>query len=139
MSIDNIPKIYELGKKCFDWIFEKVVWNLPLISWYFDNFPDLCFVSVKDGKPVAFVLAFIVDDIGYIGWIAVEKRHRRKGLGTALVRKVTEELSKRKVNLLSSHVRMEKTATSIFEKNKFKKSDEIKIEMVRIITHNKAD
>jgi ribosomal protein S18 acetylase RimI-like enzyme len=64
--------------------------------------PELFFVAAREGEVVGTVMAGYDGHRGWIYRVAVDPRHRREGVGAAMVRLAEEELRKRgapKVNL----------------------------------------
>ncbi len=80
----------------------KSVVEHPLMQVYYAGFGlekhDIAFVAVTDGKIVGAVWVRIMDDFGHIDddtpsfAIAVHKEYRGKGIGTALMKRMFDEL-----------------------------------------------
>jgi len=133
VTINDAQKIYDMGKECFDWYFERMEWSASTVSYCIDCHYDSSFVAAKNEEVIGFILTFIRDDIGYIGWVAVTEKYRRKGIGTELVKRAVTSLKEKGIRTVASHVRFDDSSLAIFEKNGFKRSNEIKIEMIKEI------
>lgn len=133
VTINDAQEIYDMGKECFDWYFERMEWSASAVSYYIDRHCDSSFVATRNGDIIGFVLTSIKDNIGYVGWIAVKEKYRRKGIGTELIKRSVNSLKKKSIRTVASHVRFDDSSLAIFEKNDFKRSNEIKIEMIKEI------
>lgn len=54
--------------------------------------PNGCFIAEVEGKPVGHVFSFSYGEVGWIGMLIVDKEHRRKGIGTLLMRQAMSYL-----------------------------------------------
>ncbi|MBA4347776.1 MAG: GNAT family N-acetyltransferase [Clostridiales bacterium] len=59
---------------------------------YLRRNPDTCFVAERDGEIVGTILAGNDGRRGFIYHLAVEKTHRKQGIGAALVERATSAL-----------------------------------------------
>lgn len=59
------------------------------------NNPEGCFLGVVDDIPVGHVSTHILGRIGFVGGLGVDRKHRGRGYGEALLKTATEYLSDR--------------------------------------------
>ena len=109
-------QIAELEKECF-----SLPWSKKTITEAMDN-GTLFFVAQKGEKTVGYIGISIILDEGYITNIAVTKKERKKGVGTALLERVFAEARDNNLSFISLEVRESNNkAISLYEKFGFKK------------------
>jgi ribosomal protein S18 acetylase RimI-like enzyme len=69
-------------------------WNYPEkdIKRMFSYHPSGCFIAETDGKQVGHVFSVNYGKLGWIGLLIVKAEYRRKGIGTALMKKAISHL-----------------------------------------------
>src|SRR5437867_1836352 len=74
-------------------------WNQTEADWrrYLDLQADGCFVAESDGTPVGTLSTCIFEAVAWIAMVLVDAEHRRKGVGTALMRHALELLERQGV------------------------------------------
>lgn len=108
--------IAELEKECF-----SLPWSKKTITEAMEN-GTIFFTAQKGEKTVGYIGVSIILDEGYITNIAVTKKERKKGVGTALLERVFAEARDNNLSFISLEVRENnKKAISLYEKFGFKK------------------
>lgn len=108
--------IAELEKECF-----SLPWSKKTITEAMENGTTF-FTAQKGEKTVGYIGVSIILDEGYITNIAVTKKERKKGIGTALLERVFAEARDNNLSFISLEVReSNKKAISLYEKFGFKK------------------
>lgn len=108
--------IAELEKECF-----SLPWSKKTITEAMENGTTF-FTAQKGEKTVGYIGVSIILDEGYITNIAVTKKERKKGVGTALLERVFAEARDNNLSFISLEVReSNKKAISLYEKFGFKK------------------
>jgi ribosomal protein S18 acetylase RimI-like enzyme len=100
MTIDDIPQVYELGVQSFlsnnsEPSFVYNYWTLVAVAQIMQESPEYAFVVKSRGKVVGFVLGHpnyegIIEEIGYLEWIAVAPEARGKGLAKRLIKRILD-------------------------------------------------
>lgn len=85
MTSDHIEAVSDIEKMCFVHPWQKEELNAHL-----DNPTSVFFVAADDKTTLGYIGMSVVLDEGYIFNVAVDEKHRQKGVGTALVKKITE-------------------------------------------------
>ena len=112
----KVSQIAELEKECF-----SLPWSKKTITEAMDN-GTLFFVAQKGEKTVGYIGISLILDEGYITNIAVTKKERKKGVGTALLERVFAEGRDNNLSFISLEVRESNNkAISLYEKFGFKK------------------
>jgi ribosomal protein S18 acetylase RimI-like enzyme len=84
MELRDVPEVFELGEK----LFTAEEWPTLYRSW-------TCLVAEADGKIVGFALGRVTEKprsawrYGLLMWLGVERRFKRAGIATRLVRQLT--------------------------------------------------
>ena len=108
-------QIAELEKECF-----SHPWSKKTITEAMEN-GTLFFIAQKGEKTVGYIGVSLILDEGYITNIAVTKKERKKGVGTALLERVFAEARDNNLSFISLEVReSNKKAFSLYEKFGFK-------------------
>lgn len=85
------------------------------------------FVAVEAGKIVGYAVATVSGKNGHVVSVAVNPRHRRQGIGTALLSAVTHKLVEEGVEQIHLEVRKgNSTAISFYERMGFRTFSEIR-------------
>lgn len=112
MTIDDLPRVFEIGVKEFsvlDEIYHQY-WTLTSLVDYLVKEKGLCLVAELDGAVVGFVLgrrrfSEWQSDLGHLEWIAVAKEHQSKGFGGQLCNAILERFKKAGVAKILADVR----------------------------------
>jgi len=87
---EDLPRILELERKCFGADAYPPATLLALAALY----PELFIVAEERGEVVGYISAVVrQENVGHIVSICVDPLHRRRGVGTALMREVERILS----------------------------------------------
>jgi GNAT superfamily N-acetyltransferase len=76
----------------------QACWNQTEADWrrllYFE--PEGCFVAELDGSPVGTTTTCLLGQVAWIAMVLVDENHRRRGIGTHLLRHTLEYLDNRR-------------------------------------------
>jgi ribosomal-protein-alanine N-acetyltransferase len=107
----DLQRVYEIEAQSFKDPYHPIF----LINLY-ELYGDTFLVAEEDSQVVGYVIARKVDAKGHIIAIAVDPRHRCRGIGKALMLAVEEELRKKGVVELWLEVRVSNTRAVKFYK-----------------------
>ncbi len=80
------------------------------------------FVARNDERVVGYIFAMIVREMGYIGNLAVDPEHRRKGIGGKLLNRMLEKMKEKGVEEVFLEVRpSNKIALKLYETRGFER------------------
>jgi ribosomal protein S18 acetylase RimI-like enzyme len=129
-SLKDAKEIYLLGTCEFNWIYEKIAWELSVVEWYIKYHRSYCFIALKGDSIVGFHFSFVEDDIGYMGWVAVNKEYRRYNIANQLLDMTLEKMRSNK-NILNvyAHVRNDNIVNSWLKRRGFVDINQQKVEM----------
>jgi len=88
MTLSDIPEVIEMSR-AERWILIPEDLRVAM-GWT----PTCCMAAEMDGKMVGFVTAFLSDGVGWWGNLLVRPEARGKGMGGALIRRVTGALDR---------------------------------------------
>ncbi len=114
MLKEDIPEVARLEKVCFSepWSENSILESL--------NAGTLFYVAKAEGKVCGYIGISIIAGEGYITNIAVFPEHRKRGIGTALLRHVISLRREMQLDFVSLEVRVSNgDAVSIYKKNGF--------------------
>ena len=77
---DDAPRIAALETECF-----SDPWNEKTVFSYICSEDGMCFTATMDGVPIAYVIGRIIAPEGEIYRIAVDEKHRGRGIGYRLL------------------------------------------------------
>ena len=113
---------------------DRSIVEQPELSLYYDGFggvlADNCLVAEVDGKVVGAVWTRIMNDYGHVDdetpsfAISLYKEYRRKGIGTAMMRRMQELLKRQGWQKASLAVQKANYAVRMYEAVGFKTVDE---------------
>lgn len=97
-------------------------YNPSLFSYFYETFPNGFIVAESAHKIVGFIIGVKYNpDNAKILMLSVLKQYRRKKLGTELLKKFFQEISKENINHVELEVRTDnKVAISFYKENGFK-------------------
>ena len=133
LSFTDIPHIFRLGTLCFDWPSESVLWTETTVQWYYENAQQVSFVAEHAGSVVGFALSFVRDNMGYLGWCAVDPQWRRRGIGTELCRKAVPALQSHGARSVAVIAREDGRMDRLLKELGFRSDGFRKVEMLRVV------
>jgi len=98
MELRDVPEVFDLGQKLFtaeEWPTLYRSWDDHELAQLFSNDAETCLVAEADGKIVGFALGRVTEKprsawrYGLLLWLGVERRFKRSGIATRLVRQLT--------------------------------------------------
>jgi len=114
--------VYSVERECFHDPFPQKLLD-DLMRTEHDRF----FVAVEDGKIIGYAVGRASGKNGHVDSVAVAPRHRRRGIGKALLSAVTHRLIEEGVEQIHLEVRKGNTAAiSFYERMGFHVSSEIR-------------
>lgn len=129
MVVGDFPAVFEMGKREFDMTqFYHQYWNLSELSKHLEHDGELSIVAELGGRVVGFALghrrfSMWESDLGHFEWIAVSRKHQRKGVGSLLCREMLKRFHRMRVTRVLTDIRGENIAsTKLFEKFSFRKT-----------------
>ena len=105
MTADHLDGVEALEKSCFShpWLRQSLESEL-------ENEQSLFYAAVGDGRVVGYIgMSFVLDE-GHIYNVAVDEDHRKKGIGSALIRTLVTYCKKEGFAFLTLEVRESNTA-----------------------------
>jgi ribosomal-protein-alanine N-acetyltransferase len=100
VEVSDAPNVYAVEKACFHDPYSQAYLN-DLIRAQQDYF----FVAADGGEIVGYAVASVKGTEGHVASVAVDPRHRRKRVGTALLSAVTAKLTAEGVKQIQLEVR----------------------------------
>jgi len=98
MELKDVAAVFELGQKLFtaeEWPTLYRSWDDHELAMLFSNEGETCLVAEADGKIVGFALGRMMEKpksawrYGWVLWLGVDRRFKRGGIATRLVRHLT--------------------------------------------------
>ena len=98
MELRDVPQVFELGEKLFtaeEWPTLYRSWDDHELALLFSADAETCLVAEADEKIVGFALGRVTEKprsawrYGMLMWLGVERRFKRSGIATRLVRQLT--------------------------------------------------
>jgi ribosomal protein S18 acetylase RimI-like enzyme len=98
MELRDVPQVFELGEKLFTaekWPTLYRSWDDHELAQLFSSDAETCLVAEADGKIIGFALGRVTEKprsawrYGLLLWLGVERRFKRGGIATRLVRQLT--------------------------------------------------
>ena len=98
MELRDVPQVFELGEKLFtaeEWPTLYRSWDDHELAQLFSSDAETCLVAEADGKIIGFALGRVTEKprsawrYGLLMWLGVERRFKRAGIATRLVRQLT--------------------------------------------------
>lgn len=122
MEPSDAAGVYSLERECFHDPYPQKLLD-DLMRTEHDRF----FVAVEDGKIIGYAVGRASGKNGHIDSVAVVPRHRRRGIGMALLSTLTRRLIQEGVEQIHLEVRKGNTAAvSFYERMGFRVSSEIR-------------
>ena len=98
MELKDVAAVFELGQKLFtaeEWPTLYRSWDDHELALLFSNDAETCLVAEADGQVVGFALGRVMEKprsawrYGWLLWLGVDRRFKRSGVATRLVRQLT--------------------------------------------------
>jgi len=98
MELKDVAEVFELGQKLFTaekWPSLYRSWDDHELALLFSSDAETCLVAEADGKIVGFALGRVTEKprsawrYGLLLWLGVERRFKRSGIATRLMRQLT--------------------------------------------------
>lgn len=122
MTALHLDEVAQLEKKCF-----VHPWSRQSLESELANENSLFLTALDDNRVVGYIGMNVVVDEGYIFNVAVDENHRKKGIGSALIRELVTFGKKNNLCFLTLEVReSNKNARSLYSKFGFIKVGERK-------------
>jgi GNAT superfamily N-acetyltransferase len=102
---ENVIKVRSLGQNDASLCSRLTVeagWNQTEADWrrFRQLQPDGCFVAELNGQSVGTVTTCVLDQVGWIGMLLVEKASRSRGVGRALLNRAIDYLESRRISTI---------------------------------------
>ncbi len=115
MSALTIPAVHALEEECF-----SHPWSVDSIEESFGNPNSHFFVCLEDDRVLGYISYYQIRDEAFINNVAVTASARRKGVGTALVKKAVADATGNAASFLSLEVRRSnQAAIALYESQGF--------------------
>jgi len=109
MKLSDLPPVFELGQKLFT--AEKLPtlyrsWDDDAVVELFGSDGETCLVAEVDGRIVGFALGAMMEKpknawrYGWLEWLGVEPRHKRNGVASRLLSRLTEMFIERDARIM---------------------------------------
>ena len=98
MELKDVPEVFELGQKLFtaeEWPTLYRSWDDHELALLFSSNAETCLVAEADGQVIGFALGRVTEKprsawrYGTLQWLGVERRFKRTGIATRLLRQLT--------------------------------------------------
>ncbi len=98
MELRDVPQVFELGEKLFtaeEWPTLYRSWDDHELAQLFSSDAETCLVAEADDKIIGFALGRVTEKphsawrYGLLMWLGVDRRFKRAGIATRLVRQLT--------------------------------------------------
>ena len=109
MELKDVPEVFELGQKLFtaeEWPTLYRSWADHELAMLFSSDAETCLVAVADETIVGFALGRVTEKprsawrYGLLMWLGVDRRFKRAGVATRLVRQLTGLFIERDVRMM---------------------------------------
>lgn len=129
MTLTDIPTVYKLGVEAFNIELGREVayaysyWTVKAIAEIYEGYGDLALVADLDGEVVGFVLGHpsyeMMEDVGYLEWLAVDKKVRKQGVAQELVERFLDQIQKYNVKRVTADIKADNIASLNLFRQKF--------------------
>jgi ribosomal protein S18 acetylase RimI-like enzyme len=134
LVLEDAIAVWQLGLEAFTWPSERIIWDEAVVRWFVDHACEWSFVAIYDDRIIGFVLSRISDRLGYVGWITVDAGWRKQGIGRQLMDRALTAFRAAGTELVSSFVREDHQADSLFERCGFRDIGLRKLDLVLQLT-----
>ncbi|MBU0727207.1 GNAT family N-acetyltransferase [Patescibacteria group bacterium] len=129
MELDDIPSVFSLGESLFTaekWPTLYRTWDQYELVGFFESDGEFCFVAEFEDKIVGFILGTLIEKrrsawiYGYVAWLGVSEKHKKMGIGSKLLKKLTEVFIENGARMMLVDTDPEnENAIKFFKKNDF--------------------
>jgi ribosomal protein S18 acetylase RimI-like enzyme len=129
MELKDVAEVFELGQKLFtaeEWPTLYRSWDDHELALLFSNEGETCLIAEADGKIVGFALGRVMDKprsawrYGWLLWLGVDRRFKRSGVATRLVRQLKRLFIERDARImLVDTAAKNHSALAFFRRNGF--------------------
>lgn len=107
----DLSRVYEIECRSF-----KDPYHVLFLLNLYETYPDTFFVAEENSAVVGYVISRMVNTSGHVLAIAVDPKHRNRGIGRALMNVVIEKLREFGLEDIYLEVRISNTAAINFYK-----------------------
>jgi ribosomal protein S18 acetylase RimI-like enzyme len=109
MELKDVPAVFELGQKLFtaeEWPTLYRSWDDHELALLFSSDAETCLVAEADGRIFGFALGRVTEKprsawrYGMLLWLGVERKFKRSGIATRLLRQLTGRFIENDVRLM---------------------------------------
>jgi ribosomal protein S18 acetylase RimI-like enzyme len=109
MELRDVPEVFELGQKLFtaeEWPTLYRSWDDHELAQLFSTEAETCLVAVADDKLIGFALGRMMQKpksawrYGWLLWLGVDRRFKRSGVATRLVKQLTGRFIERDARIM---------------------------------------
>ena len=120
MTIHDYEKVYELWMSCKNMGFNDIDDSKEGISRFLERNPNTSFVAIENDELLGIILGGQDGRRGYIYHMSVAEKYRKKGIGSALVKKCLESFKNEKISKVALLVfKYNETGNAFWEKQGF--------------------
>ena len=120
MTIHDYEKVYALWMSCKNMGFNDIDDSKEGISRFLERNPNTSFVAIENDELLGIILGGHDGRRGYIYHMSVAENHRKKGIGSALVKKCLESFKNEKISKVALLVfKYNENGNSFWEKQGF--------------------
>ena len=120
MTIADYEKVYALWMSCKNMGFNDIDDSKEGISRFLERNPNTSFVAMENDELLGIILGGHDGRRGYIYHMSVAEKHRRKRIGSALVKKCLESFKNEKISKVALLVfKYNEAGNSFWEKQGF--------------------
>jgi ribosomal protein S18 acetylase RimI-like enzyme len=116
LAPEDVHSVWQLGSQAFDWPSERIIWDEAVVSGFIDRARELSFVAIHDYQIIGFILCRSKNELGYVGWIAVDTHWRNQKIGGRLMDRAILAMRAAGIDHISAFVRDDHAAGRLFEK-----------------------
>ena len=120
MTIHDYEKVYDLWMSCKNMGFNDIDDSKEGISRFLERNPNTSFVAMENDELLGIILGGHDGRRGYIYHMSVAEKYRKKGIGSALVKKCLESFKNEKISKVALLVfKYNETGNAFWEKQGF--------------------
>jgi ribosomal protein S18 acetylase RimI-like enzyme len=129
MELKDVPEVFDLGQKLFtadEWPTLYRSWDDHELALLFSNDAETCLVAEADEKIIGFALGRVMEKprsawrYGWLLWLGVNRRYKRSGVATRLVRQLKRLFIERDARImLVDTAAKNHSAMAFFRRNGF--------------------
>ena len=120
MKITDYEKVYALWMSCKNMGFNDIDDSKEGIARFLERNPNTSFVAIENDELLGIILGGHDGRRGYIYHMSVVEKHRKKGIGSSLVKKCLESFKNEKISKVALLVfKYNETGNAFWEKQGF--------------------